>query len=170
MSEYDGDTQVGRLVDQIKTLARPRILGDFIQDATGVFLPGFTALPAVTILSNESWKTKIKPEAERWRCGDILTLRATPGADSKQQNVFFTPIGDLNIPLVDITPEREVGRFQKGFQLRPKDRWERVELQFAFLPWDAAREPSKWTSAESVGIGRALEWRIRELRISLEVN
>jgi len=32
-----------------------------VQDSTGLFLPGFMALPAVSILSHKSWKTRIKP-------------------------------------------------------------------------------------------------------------
>ncbi len=166
------EEQLERLIEQVRALTSPRVLGDLVQDATGIFLPGFTALPAVSILSNKSWKTRIKPQSERWRTGDMMALKAVSGtyADAKLQTVFFTPIGDVEIPLIDFTPGRDVARFEKTIQLKPKDRWEPIELQFAFLPWDSERETREWSSRDLLGIGRALEWAGRELSVSLELE
>jgi hypothetical protein len=168
MSDYD----VERLLEEIRVLARPRVVGDLVRDAAGLFLPGFSALPAVSILSNKSWKTRIKPQPERWRTGDIMVLNAVSGtrADAKQQSVFFTPIGEVVIPLIDMTPGRDLARFEKSIQLKPKDRWEPVELQFACLPWDAEREDRTWTSEDLLAISKVMSWAARELRVSLELG
>jgi hypothetical protein len=172
MPESINEEQLARLIDEVRTLTAPSGLGDLMQDATGLFLPGFTALPAVTILSNKSWKTRIKPQPERWRTGDIMALKAVTGtqADPKIQNVFFTPVGDVEIPLIDFTPGRDVARFEKSIQLKPKDRWETVELQFAFLPWDTERESREWTSKDLLGISRALDWGAKQLKVSIELE
>jgi hypothetical protein len=167
-----GEEQLERLLEEVRTLTRPRVLGDLVQDTTGLFLPGFTALPAVSILSNRSWKTRIKPQSERWRAGDIMALKAVSGthADAKLQTVFFTPVGDIEIPLIDFSPGKDVARFEKSIQLKPKDRWESVELQFAFLPWDAEREQREWGSKDLLGISRVLEWAGRELDVTIELE
>lgn len=168
MPEYDFE----RLIEEIRTLARPRVVGELVQDTTGLFLPGFSALPAVSILSNKSWKTRIKPQPETWRTGDIMVLNAVSGtrADAKQQEVFFTPVGEAVIPLIDMTPGRDVARFEKALQLKPKDRWETIELQFAFLPWDADREDVPWNSEDLLGISKVMAWAGRELRVTLELE
>jgi hypothetical protein len=168
MSDYD----VERLTEEIRTLARPRVVGDLVHDTTGLFLPGFAALPAVSILSNKSWKTRIKPQQELWRTGDIMVLNAVSGtrADAKQQTVFFTPIGEVVIPLIDMTPGRDLARFEKSIQLKPKDRWEPIELQFAFLPWDAEREDRTWASDDLLAISKVMSWAARELRVTLELG
>ncbi len=172
MSKDVGDEQLERLTNEVEALLKPRVIGDLVQDTTGLFLPGFTALPAVSILSSRSWKTRIKPQSERWRAGDILALKAVSGthADAKLQTVFFTPIGDVEIPLIDFSPGKDVARFEKSIQLKPKDRWEAVELQFAFLPWDAEREAREWNSKDLLGISRALEWAGRELNVTIEME
>lgn len=172
MSEYDSEAQLERLLDEVQSLTRPSVLGELVQDTAGLFLPGFTALPVVSILSNKSWKTRIKPQSERWRTGDIMALKAASGthADAKQQTVFFTPIGDVEIPLIDFTPGKDLARFEKSIQLKPKDRWEKTELQFAFLPWDSERESKEWRSKDLLGISRALEWAGRELKVYLELE
>lgn len=166
------EAQLEHVIDSIRALTKPSVLGDFVQDAAGLFLPGFTALPAVSILSNKSWKTRIKPQSERWRTGDIMALKAVSGthADAKQQTAFFTPIGDIEIPLIDFTPGKDVARFEKTIQLKPKDRWEPTELQFVFLPWDAERESREWSSADLLGISRVLEWAARRLKVTLELE
>jgi hypothetical protein len=172
MSDYDAQEQLERVIEEVRVLTRPQVIGDLIQDAAGLFLPGFSALPAVTILSNRSWKTRIKPQAERWRTGDIVALKATSGthADAKQQTVFFTPVGDCVIPLIDVTPGKDVARFEKSVQLKPKDRWETVELQFAFLPWDAERESKTWSSKDLLAISRVLDWAGREMSVWLDLE
>ena len=172
MPDNVNQEQLQRLIDEVRTLTTPSGLDDLLHDAAGVFLPGFTALPAVTILSNKSWKTRIKPQAERWRTGDIMALKAVTGtqADPKIQNVFFTPVGDVEIPLIDFTPGRDVARCEKSIQLKPTDRWEKVELQLAFLPWDTERESRQWTSKDLLAIGQALEWANKHLKVSLELE
>jgi hypothetical protein len=172
MADTDDTNQLEHLLAEIKNLAKPRLLGDFIQDATGLFIPGFTALPAVSILSNRSWKMKIKPEVERWRTGDLIALRSSSSPDEspKLLTSFFTPLGDITIPLIDITPSRDVSRYEKILRLKPKDRWESCEIYFSFLPWDAEREKRVWSSHELLGMSRVLEWLIRRLVVTMKIG
>ncbi|MEE9269206.1 MAG: hypothetical protein V3V49_03000 [Candidatus Krumholzibacteria bacterium] len=161
-----------RLISEVQSLTSPRVLGDFIQDAAGLFIPGCAALPAVSIVSSQSWKTRTRPNAERWRTGDLVALRSRTdtNTDGDPQAVFFTPIGDITIPLIDITPGKQSSRFEKSLDLRLKDRWEKSVISFAFLPWDAEREGRGWHASELLEISRVLELYARRLEVFLQFN
>jgi hypothetical protein len=172
MPQRVDDMHLQRLTDEVSVLTKPRLLGEVIADTTGILLPGFSALPAVSILASESWKTRIQPEGERWRSGDIVALGAVEGsrAETKKDTAFFTPVGDSTIPLIDISSGKDSGRFEKALQLRPKERWEPTEIQFAFVPWHSGQDVSRWTSADFTRISKAMAWAARALKITLTAN
>ncbi len=173
MSNHDPQHQLEYLLGEIKELVGARHLSYVVQDATGVFVPGFAALPAVTILANESWKTRAKPEPETWRTGDLIALsqRGDSTKDARLQQVFFTPICDVTLPLIDISPVDEASRFQQSFRLAPNDRWNDVDLQFAIVPWPAGDgSDAEWKAEEIRVIAGAFEKSKRRLEVTADVS
>ena len=160
------------LIDEIRTLTKPRLLGDFIKNSTGVFLPGFAALPAVSILSNDVWRLRMKPEPENWRCGDIMALSAVSGipADTKLDKAFFTPVGEMTIPLIDVTNESQAGSVEQIFELRPKDHWKPVSIQFAFLPWKEDQDKMDWNSQQFISLSNSVELAAKGLEVSIGLD
>lgn len=175
------DDHLKQLLAEIKSFTESKIIGDFFHDATGLFIPGLTALPAVSILSNESWITRMKEGPERWRPGELISLRTgeESASDTPYEIAFFTPVVDVTIPLVDIEQGKEISKFEKTVELKPNDRWEKMDIHFAVLPWDYRREQRSWTPEELLAISRKMgsigreiivELRLRDRSLDLEPN
>ncbi|UCF05186.1 MAG: hypothetical protein JSV33_14910 [bacterium] len=166
------DDHLEQLLAEIKSFTESKIIGDFFQDTTGLFIPGFTALPAVSILSSESWITRMKQGAERWRPGDLISLKtdAESASETPYEIAFFTPIVDVTIPLIDVEQGKEISKFEKTVELKPNDRWEKVSIHFAVLPWDYKREQRQWTPEELIAISRAMERTGREITVELRLR
>ena len=166
------DDYTKQLLDEIKSFTESKILGDFFQDTAGLFIPGFAALPAVSILSNESWVTRMKGGQERWRPGDLISLKADEksASETAYEIAFFTPVVDVTIPLIDVEQGKETSKFEKTVELKPNDRWEKVDIHFAVLPWDYRREQRHWTPEELLAISRAMETAGREIIVELRMR
>ncbi len=166
------DDHLEQLLAEIKSFTESKILGDFFQDATGLFIPGFSALPAVSILSSESWITRMKGGQERWKPGDLISLKTDEESASETpfEIVFFTPIVDVTIPLIDAEQGKEISKFEKTIELKPNDRWEKVDIHFAVLPWDYRREKRGWSPEELLAISRAMESAGREITVELRLR
>lgn len=166
------DDHLKQLLAEIKSFTESKIIGNFFQDATGLFIPGFAALPAVSILSSESWITRMKEGPEHWRPGDLISLKTDEESASKTayEIAFFTPVADVTIPLIDIEQGKEISKFEKTVELRPTDRWETVDVHFAVLPWDYKREQRTWTPEELLAISRAMESVAREIIVELRLR
>jgi hypothetical protein len=166
------DEHLGKLLAEIESITQSKIIGDFFQDATGLFIPGFTALPAVSILSSESWITRMKGGAERWCPGDLISLKTDEesAAETPFEIAFFTPIVDVRIPLIDVEQGKEISKFEKTLELKPNDRWEKVDIHFAVLPWDYRREQRTWSSEELLAISRAMESVGREVTVEMRLR
>jgi hypothetical protein len=161
-----------QLLAEIESFTKSRIIGDFFQDATGLFIPGLAALPAVTILSSESWITRMKGGLERWRPGDLISLKTDEesASETSYEIAFFTPVVDVTIPLIDVEQGKEISKFEKTVELKPNDRWEKVDVHFAVLPWDYRREQRIWTPEELLAISRAMERVSREIIVELRLR
>jgi hypothetical protein len=166
------DEHLKQLLAEVESFSESKILGDFFQDATGLFIPGFAALPSVSILSSETWITRMKGGAERWRPGDLISLKTDEesASETPYEIAFFTPVVDVTIPLIDIEQGKEISKFEKTVELKPNDRWEKVDIHFAVLPWDYRREQRKWTSEELLAISRAMENAGREIIVELRLR
>ncbi|GEM_PF-3050592 len=166
------DDNLKKLLAEIKSFTESRIIGDFFHDSTGLFIPGLAALPAVSILSCESWVTRMKGGAERWRPGELISLKNDEESDSESPYgvVFCTPVVDVTIPLIDVDQGKEISKFEKTIELKPNDRWESVDMHFALLPWDYRREQRVWTSEELLAISRAMENIGREITVELRLR
>lgn len=166
------DAHLKQLLAEIESFTQSKILGDFLQDATGLFIPGLMALPAVSILSSESWVTRMKEGPERWRPGDLISLKTDEksAAESPFEIAFFTPVVDVTIPLIDVEQGKEISKFEKTVELKPTDRWEKASIHFAVLPWDYRREQRTWTPEELLAISRAMETAGREITVELRMR
>lgn len=166
------DDHQKQLLEEIESFTESKILGDFLQDATGLFVPGLSALPAVSILSSESWITRMKDGPERWRPGDLISLRTDDetACDSPCEIAFFTPVLDVTVPLIDIERGKEISKFEKILELKPNDRWEKVDIHFAVLPWDYRRQQRVWAPDELLAISRTMESIGREIIVELRVK
>lgn len=169
MSKHPSDDHLKSLIAEINELAAPRSLGHVIREATGTLFPGFTALPAVTILANDTWKTRAFVEAECWATGDLLALAAIEEGEGSH-GAFFTPVGETIIPLVDATRLDESSPLACSYELKPRDRWEQFEMQFALLPRDVVSERPGWDSETMSSVVSCLEPHVRELRVGLEID
>jgi hypothetical protein len=160
MSTHDPQRQLQYLLDEIKELGGARHLSYVVQDATGLFVPGFAALPAATILGKDSWKTKAMAGPETWRTGDLiaLTVEGDPGENPRLQRAFFSPVCEVTFPLLDISPSEQASRFSQSFRLAPHELWTDVTVQFAVLPWEADDGADfEWSSEDLSVIGELFD-------------
>jgi hypothetical protein len=156
------------LADEMRVLAEPTNATQAFHQSTGLFLPGFSALPAVTILAKDTWKLRGEPEVEDWNTGDLISLKdeTTEGGASSAHREFFTPIGRVEIPLVDITDQLTEDPYGASFTLKPKINWVDTELQFSFLPWSSSAPEFESSSS----LVRELSATLRDCPIALEVT
>lgn len=173
MPTHDPQNQLQYLLDEIKALGDARHLSYVVQDATGLFVPGFTALPSVTILGSDSWRTKALSAPESWRTGDLIALthEGDTNENPRLQRVFFSPVCDVTIPLLDISPADQTSRYARSFRVTPVDRWNALTLQFAVLPWEEDEGSDfEWTSDDLSVLGEVFDRFKLHLSAAAEVD
>lgn len=163
---------IKQLLSEVELFNQNKVLGDFFHDAAGLFIPGFTALPALSIISTDSWITRMKSGPERWRPGELISVKTDEEAatGSHTDVTFFTPVVDVTIPMIDAEQGKEISKFEKTVELKPNDRWESIDIHFAILPWDYKREQRKWTPEELLAISRAMEKAGREVTVEMRLR
>ncbi|MCP4570765.1 MAG: hypothetical protein GY838_00275 [bacterium] len=171
MTEKD-DEHIRQLLSEVELFNQNKVLGDFLHDTAGLFVPGFTALPAVSILASDSLVTRMKNGPERWRPGNLLSVktREESAGDEETDMTFFTPVVDVTIPMIDAEQGKEISKFEKTIELKPNDRWEPIDIHFALLPWDYKREQRTWTPDELIAISHAMEKAGREMTVEMRLR
>ena len=123
------------LLDEIRHLTEPRSPAHLIQDASGLFTPGFTALPAVTIVGAKPPRTEMRPE--KLTTGQLYPFNAEQSSapDWRDLLTFFTPIENIEIPPVQFLVPPSKSRNISSLQAESKSGWKGTELYFAWIPW-----------------------------------
>ena len=122
------------LLDELQKLTEPQSVSSLFTDATGLFLPGFTALPAVSFV--EARPPKASKLTEEFSTGQLFAFETQGGSSSDRLLTFFTPAGNLKLPPVGFTPAAVVDVGVRDLLAESRIGWEDVELHFVWLPWD----------------------------------
>jgi hypothetical protein len=126
------------LVERIECLTNPRIAGHLFQDATGLLVPGFTALPAVSVLAAAPPRNLKSPE--HLAPGQLYSFEpeTDSGESRKRELTFFTPVEDMSIRPVSFSNSPQEPGGVQDVLVESESGWNNIDLYFVWLPWDHA--------------------------------
>jgi hypothetical protein len=135
MSGTSANDSIERLRGEIAQLLNPRVPAQLFQDASGLFVPGFTALPAVSIVPARP--SRSSTQAEKFAAGQLYSFDVdyASSGGSKRVLTFFTPLGAFEVPPLNINTPPPKTKNVVTLQIETTTTWEPCELSFAWLPW-----------------------------------
>ncbi len=133
MNDSAANKSPEKLLKEVAELVKPRTPAQLAQDATGLFLPGFAALPAVSIVSARPSRSAVQPE--RFATGQLHAFETEGDGEKRPLLTFFTPLENAAIPPVAIAAAASKARNVSLLQVEPRTAWDDSVLRFAWLPW-----------------------------------
>lgn len=144
------DDRLLKLIEKFEELTNRRLPDKWLQDAVGLLLPGFTAVPPVTFVTAQPSPNYSNPE--RFEIGKLMAFESADHDSGQSQPIrtFFTPLENMTLAPLQFRLSRERTPDDQILHIEPNHGWVDTNIYFSWLPW--RNKPS-----DSAKIGKLLE-------------